>query len=335
MKLIRRISLTAAVLMILAAGAGAAATTSNYAGEAMSIGVGARALGMGGTFAGIADDASTSYWNAAGMTQIQGVEVSSVKLTQFNLDTNYSYVNLVYNAKEYGAYGIGWLRQAIEGIKLTDDLGNIISDVAVNADNAVYLAAAYPFIPGFSAGISAKILIGNYPYVDAGSTLETGYFGFGFDMGLLINVSQFVKDVNLSIGVNVQDIYTTITWNSMTVGLTTTAKTEEKVGLNIKPGISYKLPVGQFEFVVASDLDTRYEQTLIHAGGEIWWNKMVAIRGGVKLWGDIDQGGGSMIQQEMDWSLGAGLRWYFLGVDFTYVHNELMDQQYLSIIGKF
>ena len=61
--------------LVLAAALSTAAFAVQFAGESMSIGVGARPLGMGGTFAGIADDASTSYWNPAGMSNIQGVEV--------------------------------------------------------------------------------------------------------------------------------------------------------------------------------------------------------------------------------------------------------------------
>ncbi len=333
--------LAAAAAVVFAVNAGAADSESNYAGEAMSIGVGARPLGMGGTFAAVADDASTSYWNPAGMTNIQGVEVSSVKLTKINdLDTKYSYVNLVYNGKEVGAFGLGWLRQAIGGISIrgVDLSGQPIKASAdqlkENSDNAIYLAYAYPVVPGFSMGTAVKFLIGNYPafvYTSL-TTIENtvvNYFGFGFDLGLLFNANAFVKDFNLSIGVNIQDIYTSIAWEAIqgvTDGFT------EKVGLNIKPGIAYRLPIAQFEVVIASDLDTRYDQMLIHAGGELWWNKMVGVRGGIKSWGQIK---GQEFTQAADWSMGASLRWYFIGVDYTYVYNELTPVQYLSIIGKF
>lgn len=45
---------------------------NNYSGELMTIGTGARSLGMGGAFCTVADDASTLYWNSAGMTNIKG-----------------------------------------------------------------------------------------------------------------------------------------------------------------------------------------------------------------------------------------------------------------------
>ena len=301
----------------------------DFAGESMSIGVGARPLGMGGTFAAIADDASTSYWNPAGMANIEGVEVSSVKLTKINdLDTKYSYVNLVYNmGDDAGALGLGWLRQAIGDIFITDSLGNIIT-VAENSDNTVYLAYARNLVKGFSAGATVKVLLGSYPALDAGGTnyMELGYTGFGLDVGILANIGDFAKEVgDLRIGVNIQDVYTTLSWEE---GGSSSGGTET-VPVNIKPGISYTLPVEDFAVTAALDLDTKY-QMLIHAGLEVWWNKMIGIRGGIKSYGELEG-----LQQESDWSIGASLRWYFIGIDYAYVYNELTPVQYLSIIGKF
>ncbi len=313
----------------------------DYAGESMAIGVGARPLGMGGTFAAIADDASTSYWNPAGLVNVSGVEVSSVKLTKINdLDTKYTYVNLVYNiSNDIGAFGVGWLRQAIGGIPLTDITGDIIKESTENADNTIYIAYGRYIVKGLSIGTSVKILLGNYPaLVYNSTTLEAtsttiNYSGFGLDVGLFTNIGDVigVKELKgLSLGVNVQDVYTTISWDAIE-GVS--EGSTEQVAINAKPGIAYRLPISQFEIIASCDVDTKY-QLIIHAGGEIWWNKMVGIRGGIKNWGGIESAGQSL-QQESDWSLGASLRWYFIGVDYAYVNNELTPVQYLSVIGKF
>src|SRR5271157_5990169 len=109
MKLMIRAGLVAVVFTLFAISLYA----DEYAGESLAIGVGARALGMGGAFVAVADDASTSYWNPAGLVNVKGVEVSDVKLTQsFNnqIDTKYTYVNLVYNvSNDVGAFGVAWL----------------------------------------------------------------------------------------------------------------------------------------------------------------------------------------------------------------------------------
>jgi hypothetical protein len=44
-------------------------------GSDLGIGVGARAIAMGGAFVAIADDASATFWNPAGLTDLQGSQL--------------------------------------------------------------------------------------------------------------------------------------------------------------------------------------------------------------------------------------------------------------------
>ena len=48
---------------------------TKYAGEFLALGVGARALGMGGAFVSLADDATAAYWNPAGIVLATGREL--------------------------------------------------------------------------------------------------------------------------------------------------------------------------------------------------------------------------------------------------------------------
>ena len=41
--------------------------TTKYAAEFLSVPVGARAVGMGGAFTAVSDDATSPWWNPAGM----------------------------------------------------------------------------------------------------------------------------------------------------------------------------------------------------------------------------------------------------------------------------
>lgn len=63
--------------------------------------VGARPMGMGGAFIGVADDANTTYWNPAGLSQIENVEVT--------------YTPTIYNRDEYNY----------------DDFVSIVSDLRI------------------------------------------------------------------------------------------------------------------------------------------------------------------------------------------------------------
>ena len=46
------------------------------AGQFLRVGLGARAVGLGGAFSALADDVTAIYWNPAGLAQIENREVS-------------------------------------------------------------------------------------------------------------------------------------------------------------------------------------------------------------------------------------------------------------------
>lgn len=66
--------------LLLAAGAPLAAvehSADSFGDQPVAIGAGARALGMGGAFSAIADDATASTWNPAGLTQCEQPELAA------------------------------------------------------------------------------------------------------------------------------------------------------------------------------------------------------------------------------------------------------------------
>jgi hypothetical protein len=76
-------------LVLLAA---SAADAAKYAGEFMYVGAGARALGMGGAFCAVADDATAAYWNPAGLARISGRQVQLMHSERFGGLIRYDYL---------------------------------------------------------------------------------------------------------------------------------------------------------------------------------------------------------------------------------------------------
>lgn len=63
------------VVMLIVGQSVFAQTVAKYAGEYLSIGVGGRALGLGGSYVALVNDASGGYWNPAALARINYPEV--------------------------------------------------------------------------------------------------------------------------------------------------------------------------------------------------------------------------------------------------------------------
>ena len=95
--------------VLFAAPAGA----TKYAGEFMKIPVGARAVGMGGAFSAVADDATAPYWNPAGMVFLPYREAFLQHAEQFGSLVNHNFGSAVL------PLGGGQERRAALGVSLT------------------------------------------------------------------------------------------------------------------------------------------------------------------------------------------------------------------------
>ena len=116
-----RASALAGLLIGLSAAAPAAA--DKYAGEFLKIQVGARAIGMGGAFSAVADDATAPYWNPAGMVYLPYREILPQHSEKFGSLVNHDYLGLVLplGGKEGRnmALGVALIRSAVDDIAIT------------------------------------------------------------------------------------------------------------------------------------------------------------------------------------------------------------------------
>jgi len=77
------------------------------------VGSGARALGMGGAFIGVADDATAASWNPAGLIQLEKPEASIVgAYNKRNEDTTYKAFPEASGPQDVSTYGINYLSVA-------------------------------------------------------------------------------------------------------------------------------------------------------------------------------------------------------------------------------
>lgn len=184
-----------------------------------SIGLGTRAMGMGGAFTAVADDESAFYWNPAGITQVRFVSVMLGAGAQgedfdFILDT----IEKISDQEELKPAdfekGSGFFNLGLIGGVTTRYVGvnfysetsgyaeNVTgSDLYVKLDNFTYgaLTLAGNFGEKTAVGLNVKKVIAGLGYgeVNPGKAVnETGYIdgdGFAYDLGVLYRLSDQVR----------------------------------------------------------------------------------------------------------------------------------------------
>ncbi|MEW6609977.1 MAG: PorV/PorQ family protein [bacterium] len=192
------------------------------AGAYLRMGVGARALGMGGSYIAVADDVYATYWNPAGLVQIKSRQFGSMYAIM-SCDRRYSFLNYAQPFGKDWAGGISWIGFGIDDIEERDSSGNLTGELK-DSENSLYLSGAREISPSLSLGANLKYLTHQL----AGKSAT----GFGFDIGGLFKPN--FTNLDLSLGFVLQDIGSSLKWN-------TASGHKDEFPLNIKLGGAIKL----------------------------------------------------------------------------------------------
>jgi hypothetical protein len=299
---------------------------AKYAGEFIAIGVGGRALGMGGAFVAVTNDVTAGYWNPAGLALITYPEITLMHDERFAGLVNYDYGAVAFPSGPKASIGLSVIRLGVDGIPdtrdalvdaSTADLLKIYDIFDPNAridpsrvtyfnsaDWAFYLTYAKQQSDDFSYGANLKFI-----RRDMGSNSATG---IGFDLG-----GRMLLMERLALGVNLQDITTTlIAWDT---------GTKELISPTAKIGGAYLIDFFGGRITPAADFDVRFENRRyasevhigpisadLHAGLEYDFRNVVAVRVGYT---DVKQ-----------LTLGAGIHLPKLDVDYSFAKFDGEDQ---------
>jgi len=269
-------------------------------------GVGARALGIAGSFAGIADDAGTIYWNPAGLSLLIKPELTLNHITLF-ADTSNDFVGYGMPLKNLGALGAGYLRQASGNFQRRETPFDTPTTFAITNSMlqlgwAINLPPAYTskIIPGqISLGLGVKNIVQQIDTV-SGS-------GAGADLGLLYRHGK-----DFSVGVVVSNIL------PPSVTLVSKAVSFPRV-LDIAP--AYTRFIGK-DLKATLAARTNYYGGRFHPGGgsELWYLNRVALRAGIEAKGI---------------SLGIGARLSNYQLDYAILLHEIAPSHIISFSIKF
>jgi hypothetical protein len=232
----------------------------------LGMGSGARSLGLGGAFTAIADDATSTIWNPAGLPAVDDLTVT-LSSTQLSLDRKHNFMGLIKKVGANGGLGLAVINAGVDDIPSRNADDQAGSSFNYNS-NAYSLSYGHD-LGAVSLGASARMLMDSF----GDHSSESG-FG-GADIGLLGSNSAST----FSYGLAARNL------GGMIAG--------SELPILIAGGLAYRVVhknVATFSVDVEHQIvDLPESATSLHIGTEYLIAKTFAIRGGSKLTSDRTQ----------------------------------------------
>jgi len=273
----------------------------------LRMGVGARALAMGGAYVAEAHDATAGFWNPAGLADIECVSLTAMYSAGMSADRTYNYFGFGWTPSQvtnYGTFGISWLNSGIDEIQKYDKSNNYLGTFK-DMNNVFIISWAFKneFKERmFSFGLSFKVV--QQKIDDYSKT------GVGGDAGI-----KFVVDPRIALGLMVRDIGTKVDdW---------TVPTDVRIGAVIYPlgeDRSLCIPID-----FGKTIDRKGET--YHLGAEYNWefaeNYSAALMAGMN---------------DGNFSIGVGFKVSKIRLDYSYVTEKvdfLNENHRISLSADF
>ncbi|OGX18354.1 MAG: hypothetical protein A3K83_06355 [Omnitrophica WOR_2 bacterium RBG_13_44_8b] len=257
--------------------------------------VGARPMAMGGTFIAVSDDANATYWNPAGLTQVESPEFTYTPTIHNRDEYNYDdFVSLVtpinISKQNWGSLGLSFINTGYK-------------DSAYDFDEHWYwLSYAKSLLGGLSVGVNLR-------YQDFDYKISPGWIVGGVsgparskDHTSAVDLSLLYRTAKFSLGILWQDL------NEPGVEL---FSEKSKYISNLRPGIAFR---PDDKTVLALDMYDATGETKNQAGSVAY-----DLRAGIERWFDLPEGtptwlGNSFALRAGGYHFNRGNRAYTFGV---------------------
>ena len=285
----------------------------------LDVAAGARACGMGEAFTVLGQDATSLFYNPAGIGEIEGKFDLSVGQTQWISEINYLYMAAVYNADVLGNFGFSVIypdygeiygTRVVEGGAGYEDTG--LLDVAAFCAGVAY---AREFTDKFTVGgqikyVSQHLGANDFLEVSEGDTSvvsrENEISTLSYDFGLLF----YPGFKSFAFGMSVRNFSPRVTYERIGFELPLTFALG--VGMDILdlfgeyPDIAFNVGL---EGLHPRDWDEQY-----HVGGELSYKNMIFLRAGYKF---------NYYAEGLN--AGVGISIAGVHIDYSYSEFELYD----------
>ena len=144
----------------------------------LRLGAGARSIGLGGAFTAIADDATATVWNPAGLGSAADLSLN-FSTQQLDLDRSHNFIALTKALGSAGSIGIAVTNAGVSGIQQYDANERYSGEFGYSS-NAYSLSYGIGF-GNFGVGLTGRMLTDNF---GAEGVENPSGFG-GVDIGLM------------------------------------------------------------------------------------------------------------------------------------------------------
>ncbi|MDD5132025.1 MAG: PorV/PorQ family protein [bacterium] len=287
--------------MLFALDLGFAKEDGGRPGAFLSYGAGARSLAMGKTFVGVADDASATYWNPAGLGLLTQKEINTLFASLYER-TDLSFASYVHPLRtsslqssvvsDFGTIGVSIVNLTSRGFQLRDENNYDLGEGGVTESAAIISYGKQIQVPDGSwqlaFGMNGKLVSQN---VDARSDTD-----YGLDLGILATFYPW------SVGLAVQNV--------VAPQLTLLENTNQyPVAATL--GAGYRL--FSDSLLLAVDVNKMVDRAFkVHFGAEYSLAQMMAIRAGI---------------DETELTAGLGFTWQKYTLDYAFAYHDAIAGQ--------
>ena len=333
------------------------AVAENYTGDFLTNGVGGRALGLGGAYVSIADDATAAYWNPAGIASVTDkYQLCLMHAARRSGLGAFNYVSGTTKIFPNLNLGLSWIRAGVDDIPiypLVPAFDPNISpserrDSAKNrpresdftptgylndSENAYILTLATRWVvsqswwdnfgrdsvpPEFMVGVNAKFISQRLSGGDL-DIYNYGSWGYGFDAGVLVRLPDFNALFGLENFGSLSFGMNLQDVSKTTLTWNTESAPKESIPANWNVGVAYSKPLFNRELILSYQWQQRYDgQT--HFGVEYHLSKPLAVRVGYR-------------DSRLTSGIGIELRQFRL--DYALLFGDLISTHFLSLLWNF
>ena len=294
--------------LLISTSSGQAFEEAKYGGDFLSVGGGARPLGMGSAYTAITRDVLSGYWNPAGLSGVPNWQFAYMHSERFAGVVGYDYGAVAMPVEgSGGVFALSFIRQGVDGIKNTlhawdpeqnrpkSDPTSYMREFSAS-DMALYLSYANALAGNWHWGVSAKVIHSRLgPFANAwGYSLDAGlqHRGERYQFGInLVDFTTLMKfwSVDQNELAALQDFINPDTGKPETLP----EGTNEYVKPSLRVGAGRFFDFGDFSLLAAFDTHMRFEGRRTYylnagdisfepnIGAELGYKDLVFIRAGV------------------------------------------------------